>query len=332
MTETVLVTGGAGYIGSHVCVELIDAGHELVIVDNFVNSSPDSLAAIEAAAGKRPHFIEADVIDSERMVRLLGEHNITAVIHLAALKAVGESTEQPLRYYRNNISGLVSLLDAMEKTGVRKFVFSSSATVYGDPEQVPIPETAPLSATNPYGWTKLMAEQILADLANSADDWSILALRYFNPVGAHPSGKIAEAPKGKPNNLMPAVIAAAKGEAAEVLVFGGDYDTVDGTGVRDYIHVMDLASGHVSAIDALSSMKGFDAYNLGLGKGVSVLELIAAVEQASGRTINFEVVDRRPGDVATSVADPTRAEKELGWSAKYDVQQACRDTWASQSA
>lgn len=331
MAESVLVTGGAGYIGSHICVELLDAGHDVVVVDNFVNSKPDALDAIAVAAGTRPTFVEADVVDTNEMARILGENNVTSVIHMAALKAVGESVEQPLRYYQNNITGLISMLEAMNEIGVRRFVFSSSATVYGDAQQVPIPETAPLSATNPYGQTKLIAEQILRDLAQSADDWSILALRYFNPVGAHPSGVIAEAPKGKPNNLMPSVVAAAKGDIDKVLVFGNDYDTADGTGVRDYIHVMDLASGHVAALDALDQLQGFDAYNLGLGRGVSVLELIAAVEKASKVTIDFEIVDRRPGDVASSIADPRRAETELGWTAKHDVHQACRDTWASES-
>lgn len=329
-SQRVLLTGGAGYIGSHVAVDLLNAGHEVVVVDNFVNSSSDSIAAIEGATGKSLTFIEADVTDRAKMVDVLTGHDISAVIHMAALKAVGESVEKPLSYYANNIGGLVTLLDAMAEAEVWHFVFSSSATVYGDAKEVPIPESAPLSATNPYGQTKLMAEQILRDTAISDDRWSILALRYFNPVGAHPSGQISEAPKGKPNNLMPSVMAAAKGDIDKVLVFGNDYDTVDGTGVRDYIHVMDLASGHVAALGSLVDRSGFDAYNLGLGSGVSVLELIAAAERASGRTIAYDIVDRRPGDVAASVADPSRALDELGWSAKLGVDQACEDTWRSQ--
>lgn len=330
--QNILVTGGAGYIGSHVAVEVLNAGHGVVIVDNFVNSSAESIPAIEAATGASLTFIEADVSDRAAMVSVLRDNNITAVVHMAALKAVGESVEQPLSYYANNIGGLITLLDAMAEVGVFQFVFSSSATVYGDAKEVPIPESAPLSATNPYGQTKLMAEQVLTDLAVSDDRWSILALRYFNPVGAHPSGTISEAPKGKPNNLMPSVMAAARGDLDEVLVFGNDYDTVDGTGVRDYIHVMDLASGHVAALESLAKRTGFDAYNLGLGTGVSVLELIAAASSASGIDIPYKVVDRRPGDVAASVADPARAQADLGWSAKLGVDQACEDTWRSQKA
>ncbi len=328
MSKRVLVTGGAGYIGSHVAVELLHAGHEVVIVDNYVNSSPPAITAIEAAAGQSVTTIEGDVGDRDLMLVTLD--GVDAVVHMAALKAVGESVEKPLAYYHNNIGGLVTLLDAMAEAEVFQFVFSSSATVYGDAKEVPIPETAPLSATNPYGQTKLMAEQILRDVAISDDRWSILALRYFNPVGAHPSGIISEAPKGKPNNLMPAVMAAARGDLDKVMVFGDDYDTPDGTGMRDYIHVMDLASGHVAAIDGLDSRQGFDAYNLGLGSGVSVLELIAAAERASGQTIPREIVDRRPGDVAASVADPSRAQTELGWTATYTVDQACEDNWRSQ--
>ncbi len=328
--QQILVTGGAGYIGSHVAVEVLNAGHDVVLVDNFVNSSPESVPAVEAATGRNVTFVEADVTDRAAMVSVLRDNNITAVVHMAALKAVGESVEKPLSYYDNNIGGLVTLLDAMAEVGVFQFVFSSSATVYGDAKEVPIPESAPLSATNPYGQTKLMAEQILRDVAVSDDRWSILALRYFNPVGAHPSGTISEAPKGKPNNLMPSVMAAARGDLEQVLVFGNDYDTVDGTGVRDYIHVMDLASGHVAALESLSGRTGFDAYNLGLGTGISVLELIAAASKASGIDIPYQIVDRRPGDVAASVADPTRAKAELGWSAKHDIHQACQDTWRSQ--
>ena len=330
MAQQILVTGGAGYIGSHVAVEVLNAGHDVVIVDNFVNSSHESIPAVEAATGKSVTFVEADVTDRAAMVSVLRDHSITAVIHMAALKAVCESVDQPLSYYANNIGGLVTLLDAMAEVGVYQFVFSSSATVYGDAKEVPIPESAPLSATNPYGQTKLMAEQILGDLAVSDDRWSILALRYFNPVGAHPSGTISEAPKGKPNNLMPSVMAAARGDLDQVMVFGDDYDTVDGTGVRDYIHVMDLASGHVAALESLSARAGFDAYNLGLGSGISVLELIAAASKASGIDIAYEIADRRPGDVAASVADPSRAKADLGWSAKLDIDRACQDTWRSQ--
>lgn len=330
--QQILVTGGAGYIGSHVAVEVLNAGHGVVLVDNLVNSSADSVPAVEAATDRSVTFVEADVTDRDAMVSVLRDNNIGAVIHMAALKAVGESVAQPLSYYANNIGGLVTLLDAMDEVGVRQFVFSSSATVYGDAESVPIPESAPLSATNPYGQTKLMAEQILRDVAASDPTWSILALRYFNPVGAHPSGNISEAPKGKPNNLMPSVMAAARGDIDQVMVFGDDYDTVDGTGVRDYIHVMDLAAGHVAALESLGGRTGFDAYNLGLGTGVSVLELIAAASKASGIDIAYEVVERRPGDVAASIADPTRAMADLGWSAKLNIDQACEDTWRSQSS
>lgn len=330
MSETVLVTGGAGYIGSHTALALIEAGHNVVVIDNFVNSKRDAIEVVESLTGQSIELIEGDCRDRRLVERVLTDHKVTAVIHMAALKAVGESVEMPLEYYGNNLESAISTLDAMRNANVWKFVFSSSATVYGDPESCPIPETASIGATNPYGMTKEMIEVILRDVAASDDRWKITSLRYFNPVGAHESGRIAEAPVGKPNNLMPMVMEVATGKREHVMVFGDDYPTVDGTGVRDYIHVMDLVEGHVAALEHMETQVGYDVFNLGQGKGVSVLELIRGVEHATGLTIAYEVVGRRTGDIAECVANPARANNELGWSTKRSIEQACIDAWNSQ--
>lgn len=330
MAEKVLVTGGAGYIGSHTALALLNAGHEVVVIDNFVNSKPDALMAVEELTGKSVAIVEGDAKDASFVTSTITEHGVTAVIHMAALKAVGESVEMPLEYYTNNLESATATLLAMREAGIFKFVFSSSATVYGDPESCPIPETAPIGATNPYGMTKQMIEVILEDLAASDDRWKITSLRYFNPVGAHKSGKISEAPLGKPNNLMPMIMEVATGKRDKVMVFGNDWPTPDGTGVRDYIHIMDLVEGHVAALDYLDEQDGYETYNLGQGKGVSVLELIEAVEAATGLTIPHEVTDRRAGDIAECVADPTRANEILGWKTSRPISEACQDAWRSQ--
>ncbi len=330
MPEKVLVTGGAGYIGSHTAMALLSAGHEVVVIDNFVNSKPDALAAVQELTGEEIAVVEGDAKDAPFVARTITEHGVTAVIHMAALKAVGESVEMPLEYYINNLQSATATLEAMREAGIFKFVFSSSATVYGDPESCPIPETAAIGATNPYGMTKQMIEVMLEDLAASDDRWKITSLRYFNPVGAHESGKISEAPLGKPNNLMPMIMEVATGKRDQVMVFGNDWPTPDGTGVRDYIHIMDLVEGHVAALDHLDEQDGYETYNLGQGKGVSVLELIEAVESATGLTIPHEVTDRRAGDIAECVADPTRANEILGWKTNRDISQACIDAWNSQ--
>ncbi len=329
--ETVLVTGGAGYIGSHTAIALITAGHKVVVIDNFVNSKPDALAVVEELTGAEIAIVEGDVRDRALVEQVIVEHGVTAVIHMAALKAVGESVEMPLEYYGNNLESAIAVLDAMKAANCWKFVFSSSATVYGDPESNPIPETASIGATNPYGMTKEMIEVILRDVAASDERWKITALRYFNPVGAHESGRIAEAPVGRPNNLMPMVMEVATGKRDKVMVFGNDYPTVDGTGVRDYIHVMDLVEGHVAALEHMSEQDGYEVYNLGQGTGASVLELIAGVEDATGMSIAYEVTDRRAGDIAECVADPSRANDELGWKTTRSVAQACVDSWKSQA-
>lgn len=332
MSETVLVTGGAGYIGSHTALALISAGHDVVVVDNFVNSKPDALAVVMEMTGKEIVIVEGDARDRKLLEHTMRDNNVTAVIHMAALKAVGESVEMPLEYYGNNLESCIATLDAMRAADVWKFVFSSSATVYGDPESCPIPETAAIGATNPYGMTKQMIEVIIRDLAASDDRWKITALRYFNPVGAHESGRISEAPVGRPNNLMPMIMEVATGKRDKVMVFGDDWPTPDGTGVRDYIHIMDLVEGHVAAVEHLDSQESYEVYNLGQGKGVSVIELIRAVEAATGKDIPFEVAGRRAGDIADCVADPTRANTELGWSTKRTIDEASRDAWNSQSA
>ena len=329
--ETVLVTGGAGYIGSHTAIALINAGHNVVVIDNYVNSKPDALDVVQELTGTPITVIEGDVRDRTLVEKAIVEHGVTAVIHMAALKAVGESVEMPLEYYGNNLESAIAVLDAMKAANCWKFVFSSSATVYGDPESNPIPESASIGATNPYGMTKEMIEVILRDVAASDDRWKITSLRYFNPVGAHESGRVAEAPVGRPNNLMPMVMEVATGKREKVMVFGDDYPTVDGTGVRDYIHVMDLVEGHVAALEHMDDQDGYEVFNLGQGRGSSVLELIAGVEKATGLTIAYEVTDRRAGDIAECVADPTRANEVLGWQTVRTIDQACIDSWNSQA-
>jgi len=327
----ILVTGGTGFIGSHTCVALAQAGHDFLILDNLSNSRADVLDRLAPLCGRRPAFVHGDVRDAVLLERVFAEHSISAVIHFAALKAVGESVAMPLAYYDNNVGGTLKLLDAMRHAGVRTMVFSSSATVYGDPATVPIREDFPLTATNPYGWTKLMMERMLADLASAEPDWRIARLRYFNPVGAHESGRIGEDPSGMPNNLMPYVAQVATGQRAELQVFGGDWPTPDGTGVRDYIHVMDLAEGHVAALGHLERQPGLLTVNLGTGCGVSVLDLVRAFEQASGRAVPYRIVGRRAGDVAACWADPALAERSLGWRTKRDLAQMCADAWRWQS-
>lgn len=328
----VLLTGGAGYIGTHVAVELLESGHGVVVVDNLSNSRAEAVRRVERITGRSVACYIGDCADRALLERVFAEHRIDAAVHCAGLKAVGESTERPLLYYRNNLDALLTLCETMSAHGVRSLVFSSSATVYGDPERVPIPEEAPLSATNPYGATKLFAERVLADLAAAAPDWRIIALRYFNPVGAHPSGLIGEDPNGVPNNLFPYIAQVAAGRREKVLVYGDDYDTPDGTGVRDYLHVVDLARGHVAALERLGDAYGMRAYNLGSGHGVSVLEAIAAFERASGRPIPRQVVARRPGDIAVCYADPSAANRDLGWKTTLTLDEACADAWRWQSA
>lgn len=324
---TILVTGGAGYIGSHTCVELLNDGYDVVVVDNLVNSRQESLARVTQITGKPVAFYEADVRDAQALSRIFEAHRITGVIHFAALKSVGESVAKPIEYYRNNIEGLLVVLDVMRQHAVEQFVFSSSATVYGVPERSPIDETFPLSATNPYGQSKLIAEQILSDVAISDPAWRIAVLRYFNPVGAHESGLIGEDPAGIPNNLMPYVAQVAVGKLEKLRVFGGDYPTPDGTGVRDYIHVVDLALGHLKALDALVSLdKGF-VVNLGTGQGYSVIEVVKAFEKASSRPVPYEIVARRPGDIAECYANPATAEKLIGWKAQFGIERMCVDHW-----
>ena len=323
----VLVTGGAGFIGSHTCVELLHAGFEVVVVDNLANSDATALRRVEKITGCALVFAEIDVLDRASLRRVFADNEPEAVIHFAGLKAVGESVAEPLRYYHNNVTSTIVLCEVMREHGVRNLVFSSSATVYGDPESVPIPEDAALSPTNPYGRSKLMIEEILRDLYACAGDWNIAVLRYFNPVGAHPSGRIGEDPNGIPNNLFPYVTQVAVGKLAEVSVLGGDYPTPDGTGVRDYIHVVDLALGHLKALGALSRGIGLQTYNLGTGKGYSVLEVLRAFEKASGRDIPRRIVPRRPGDVAVSYADPSKAHAQLEWRAERDLGQMCTDAW-----
>ncbi len=327
--QSILVTGGAGYIGSHTVLTLLEAGYPVVVVDNLSNSSRESLRRVEALTGKSVTFYHADLLDRAALDAIFQRHPIGAVIHFAGLKAVGESVSIPLKYYHNNITGTLILLKVMRAHGVKKLVFSSSATVYGENDEMPLREDFPLSATNPYGRTKLMIEEILCDLAHAAPDWQMALLRYFNPVGAHPSGQIGEDPNGIPNNLMPYITQVAVEKLAQLSVFGNDYPTPDGTGVRDYIHVMDLADGHLKALEALSA--GATAFNLGRGHGYSVLEVIAAFERASGKNIPHKIVARRPGDVATSYADPTRAERELGWRAVRTLDDMCADAWRWQS-
>ncbi len=327
MTGKILVTGGAGYIGSHTCVELLAAGHELVVVDNFSNSKPAVLDRVCKIAGRELAFHEADIRDRTALSSVFSRHRIDAVIHFAGLKAVGESVEQPLRYYDNNVSGSLALCETMAEHGVGTLVFSSSATVYGEPPKLPIREDFPLSATNPYGRSKLIVEDILRDTVRAKPDWRVALLRYFNPVGAHASGLIGEDPNGPPNNLMPFISQVAIGQRPELSVFGNDYPTPDGTGVRDYIHVVDLARGHLAALEALMRQPGLMTVNLGTGRGYSVLEVVRAFERASGKTIPCRIAPRRAGDVAQCYADPTLAHSLLGWRATRGLDDMCADTW-----
>jgi UDP-glucose 4-epimerase len=323
----VLVTGGAGYIGSHTVLLLLEAGHEVAVVDNLCNSSEESLRRVEQLTGKRVRFHRADLLDREAIEGVFAAERPTAVLHFAGLKAVGESVSQPLRYFHNNVTGTLVLCEVMQARGVKTLVFSSSATVYGDPRTVPITEDFPLSATNPYGRSKLIIEEILRDLAVADPEWRIALLRYFNPVGAHPSGRIGEDPSGLPNNLMPFVAQVAVGRLPELAVYGNDYPTVDGTGVRDYIHVLDLAEGHLRALERLAWRPGVLTCNLGTGRGYSVLEMVAAFERASGRRVPYRIAPRRPGDVAACWADPGLANRELGWSARRGLDAMCEDAW-----
>lgn len=323
----VLITGGAGYIGSHTCVELLNSGYGIVVMDNYSNASPDVIGKIEKLTGKKFPAYECDMLDYDGFEKIFKENKIDAVIHFAGLKAVGESVEKPLQYYHNNLTGTINLLRLMKQYGVTRFVFSSSATVYGMNNQAPFTEDMPLSTTNPYGTTKLMIENILRDVCHAEKSWKVALLRYFNPIGAHPGGLIGENPNGIPNNLMPYIMKVAVGKLPKLRVFGDDYPTPDGTGVRDYIHVCDLAIGHVKALEHIESIDGARAINLGTGKGSSVLDVVHAFERASGVQIPYEITPRRAGDIATCYADATRAKKELGWEAKYTLDDMCRDSW-----
>lgn len=327
----ILVTGGAGYIGSHTCVELLENGYEIAVLDNLDNSCEESLQRVKKITGKDFKFYQVDLLDYDATEKVFAENDFDAVIHFAGLKAVGESVAQPLRYYHNNITGTLNLLNIMEKHNVKKLVFSSSATVYGDPHTVPIKEDFPLSCTNPYGQTKLTIEYILKDLCKADPEWGVVLLRYFNPVGAHKSGTIGEDPNGIPNNLMPYIAQVAIGKLECLSVFGNDYDTKDGTGVRDYIHVTDLAVGHLKALEKIKDETGVLIYNLGTGTGYSVLDMVAAFSKASGRDIRYKIVDRRPGDVASCYADPTKANEELGFKATHTLDEMCEDAWRWQT-
>ena len=330
--KTILITGGAGYIGSHACVEFLDAGYDIVVLDNLCNSSAESLARVRELTGMDFPFVQADIRDREALDAVFRDHDIDAVIHFAGLKAVGESVGKPLLYYDNNIGGSVTLFEAMQAAGVKTVVFSSSATVYGDPATVPIREDFPVGATtNPYGRSKLIIEQILGDVAVADPGWHIALLRYFNPVGAHKSGRIGEDPRGIPNNLMPYISQVAVGRREHLNVFGNDYPTPDGTGVRDYIHVVDLAQGHVKAVEKLDEGPGVRIWNLGTGHGYSVVEMARAFEKASGRPVPYQFAPRRAGDIAQCYADPARAERELGWKARHGLAEMCEDTWRWQS-
>jgi UDP-glucose 4-epimerase len=327
----IFITGGAGYIGSHTCVELINAGQEVTVFDNFSNSQPEALARIERITGKKPNFVKGDIRDGSALAEALKQSGANAVIHFAGLKAVGESVEKPLSYYDNNVLGTLRLLEAMSKCGVKTLVFSSSATVYGDPQALPLTEDHPLSTTNPYGQTKLVIENMLRDLYRSDPTWRISILRYFNPVGAHASGLIGEDPQGTPNNLLPFVAQVAVGRREFLNVWGNDYETPDGTGVRDYIHVVDLAIGHLKALERLRDHQECLAINLGTGIGYSVIDMVKAFEKASGKAIPFKVAQRRPGDVASCYADPSFAMSTLGWRAERSLEDMCKDGWKWQS-
>ncbi len=326
---SVLVTGGAGYIGSHTVVELLNSGRDVVVIDNFSNSKPEVLDKIRTITGKDFKFYEMDYLDRKALEKVFEENDIDAVMNFAGYKAVGESVVKPIEYYTNNVSGALVLLDTMKKYNVKKFIFSSSATVYGDPEIIPITEDCKTGGTtNPYGTSKLFIEQILKDIYNSDNTWDICILRYFNPVGAHESGLIGEEPQGIPNNLMPYIVRVAKGALKELSIFGNDYNTHDGTGVRDYIHVVDLAIGHIKALDKLEKEgKGIYIYNLGTGTGYSVLDIVNSFEKATGKAVAHKIAPRRPGDIATCFADPKKAKEELGWEAKRGIEQMCKDSW-----
>lgn len=324
----ILVTGGAGYIGSHTCVELLEAGYDVVVVDNLYNASEKSLERVKEITGKELTFYQADILDEEALDKIFDKEKVDGVIHFAGLKAVGESVAKPLEYYKNNITGTLILCDVMRRHNVKNIIFSSSATVYGDPAFIPITEECPKgSPTNPYGWTKSMIEQILMDFHTADKEWNVILLRYFNPIGAHKSGKIGEDPKGIPNNLLPYVAQVAIGKLECLGVFGNDYDTPDGTGVRDYIHVVDLARGHVKAIDKIKENPGVKIYNLGTGKGYSVLDIVKAFGKACGHEIPYVIKERRPGDIATCYSDASLAKKELGWEAEYGIEEMCADSW-----
>lgn len=329
--NTILVTGGAGYIGTHTVLQLLETGHDVIVLDNLSNSRREALDRVEALTGKSVTFYLGDILDRELLEQIFLTHTIDAVIHFAGLKAVGESVSEPLRYYENNVVGTTVLLEVMNAFDVKRIVFSSSATVYGMPERTPIDESFPLSATNPYGRTKLMIEDILRDLSIADPSWSIALLRYFNPIGAHESGQIGEDPFDIPNNLMPYITQVAVGRLNELSVFGDDYDTPDGTGVRDYIHVVDLAEGHLKALDYVMDHTGAEAFNLGTGTGYSVLDLVHAFEAESGKAVPYKVTPRRPGDIAMCFADPSKSKRVLGWEAKHDVCAMCRDAWNWQS-
>lgn len=332
MSTSILVTGGAGYIGSHTVLALLQAGHAVVVIDNLSNSSAESLTRVTQIAGRAPTFVQGDVRDTALLQQLLVEHRISAVLHFAGLKAVGESVREPLRYYEHNVAGTLALGLAMQAAGVFRLIFSSSATVYGDVEQMPISEATPTGQpTNPYGKSKLMVEQVLADLAQSDPRWRIGVLRYFNPVGADESGLIGEDPNGIPNNLLPYISQVAVGKLQELAIFGGDYPTPDGTGVRDYIHVADLAQGHLAALKALENRSGWNVWNLGTGQGYSVLEMLRAFELASGKALAYRMAARRPGDIARCWADPSKALDELGWKAQRGLPEMMQDTWRWQS-
>lgn len=325
---TILVTGGAGYIGSHTCVELLNAGYDVVIIDNLYNSNQKAVDRIEEITGKKVKFYLDDMMDRAAVKRVFDENQIDAVIHFAGLKAVGESVHKPIEYYRTNIGSTLNLTDEMRAHGCKNIIFSSSATVYGDPAEIPITENCPKgTCTNPYGWTKWMQEQILTDIHTADPEWNVILLRYFNPIGAHKSGLIGEDPKGIPNNLLPYVAQVAIGKLPEINVFGNDYDTPDGTGVRDYIHVVDLARGHVKAIERFAKKDGVFICNLGTGHGYSVLDVIHAFEKACGKELPYVIRERRPGDIATCYSSPAKAEKELGWTAEFDLEDMCRDSW-----
>ncbi|TXL13966.1 UDP-glucose 4-epimerase GalE [Methylococcaceae bacterium HT4] len=337
--EKILVTGGAGYIGSHACIELLEAGYDVIVIDNLSNSKPESLARVEKITGKSLCFVQADIRDKQALNDIFNQHEIYAVLHFAGLKAVGESCAQPIRYYQNNVYGTLVLTEMMQQFGIKKIIFSSSATVYGEPDSVKYTEDLPVfGATNPYGKSKAMVEDILKDLpiaddlSNYSNPWNIILLRYFNPIGAHKSGLIGEDPNGIPNNLVPYVSQVAVGKLDQLSVFGDDYPTIDGTGVRDYIHVVDLVKGHIQALQALNNSSGCRAYNLGAGKGYSVLEIVSAFERITGKTIKYKIVERRAGDIAENYADSSLALRELNWQTEKNLDDMVTDTWRWQSA